>query len=178
MALSNLPTDILQTAEEMVSGTLLPQQLDATTVNDYSIRIPSNLLDLDIDEELGSLKMFQDIVQRQKMAREKLMYLLLKSRCQFGSTDAARDYHQMDTVVLKKLNKRKQLLSDALELEGLDPSQIVDDEEEKNSSRGKKKKVTTKDEEDLPPLVWYKPEEDDDKVVAAVVVTTDEGNRT
>jgi hypothetical protein len=167
MALTNLPDDIQQSAESMASGTL--SQLDTASINDYSIRIPSTLLDLDIGEELVSLRVFQDIVQRQKMAREKLIYLLLKSRCQFGSTDAARDYNQMDTVVLKKLQKRKQMLSDALELEGLDTSQIADDKEEEmggKNSKGKKKKVT-KEKEELPPLAWYKPDGDDEIVAAA-----------
>jgi hypothetical protein len=148
-ALANLPTDILDICKDMDAGNL--QELDATAVNDLSIRIPSNLLDLNIEEEMASLRTFQDIVQRQRKAREKLIYLLLKSRCQFGSDVAARDFYLMEGIE-EKLKKRKQLLGDALDLEGFDVSEIDKDSKEKNSANEAL-------EERLPPLLWYKPEE-------------------
>jgi hypothetical protein len=151
--LDRLPDDIKDVCRKMDAGEV--QELDAAQTNDFSIRIPSNLLDLNIEEEMASVRTFQDIVQRQQTARKKLIYLLLKSRCQFGSTDAARDYYQIDDIA-SKLKKRKQMLSDALELEGLDTSQI--DEETKNKKK-KKGKESTADEEELPPISWYKPSE-------------------
>jgi hypothetical protein len=124
-------------------------ELDAAKINDYSIRIPSNLLDLNMEEELNSVHLFQDIVQRQKKAREELIKLLLKSRCEFGSHVAAQDYY--DTAAITgKLRKRKQLLSDALELEGLDASEIVGEKDEK------KKEVAL--DQDMPTISWYKPD--------------------
>lgn len=157
-ALSQLPEDVLEAAAELADGRR--SALDVSQVNDYSVRIPSSLLDLDVDEELSGLRMFQDIVSRQKLAREKLLHLLLKSRCQFGSVEAARDYDQMGSVVLEKLKKRKQLLGDALELEGLDPTQIIaadDGHGEKAKSR-KQRRGGDSEEEPLPPLAWYRPE--------------------
>mmetsp|Transcript_18825 Transcript_18825/g.30350 ORF Transcript_18825/g.30350 Transcript_18825/m.30350 type:complete len:234 (+) Transcript_18825:3-704(+) len=148
-ALANLPTDIQETCKELDSGTL--PELDAAQTNDFSIRIPSNLLDLDIDDETSTLHTFQDIVQRQQKAREKLIQLLVKSRCQFGANDAARAFYSTEGLA-DKLQKRKQLLSDALELEGLDTSQIVDN----NSGSNKKRDQG----QDLEPFSWYTPEED------------------
>jgi hypothetical protein len=150
-ALDNLPEDIKEICKELDSDEM--KELDAAHMNDFSIRIPSTLLDLNIEEEMASVRTFQDIVQRQQMAREQLIFLLLKSRCQFGSSDAARDYYEMDEIA-EKLKKRKQLLSDALELEGLDVSQIVD------NAKNKKKKQKDDEEEKLPPISWYKPEGD------------------
>jgi len=150
-ALANLPADILATCQDLSSGKL--QELDTATTNEYSIRIPSSLIDLDISEEISSLNTFLDIVRRQQKAREKLIYLLLKSRCDFGSTEAAREFHEVDDLA-QKLKKRKELLSDALELEGLDTSEIVTD--------GTKSKKPEKEEE-LPPLEWYKPDESNKK---------------
>jgi len=94
--------------------------------------------------------MFEDIVQRQQKAREKLLYLLQKSRCNFGSREAASEFYEIDNL-LEKIKKRKELLSDALELEGLDTNEI-DNEIESNN----KGTVAKKDnEEELSPLTWY-----------------------
>uniref|UniRef100_A0A7S4ERL5 CID domain-containing protein n=1 Tax=Pseudo-nitzschia australis TaxID=44445 RepID=A0A7S4ERL5_9STRA len=149
-ALTNLPADVLTACQDLNSGKL--DELDIATTNEFSIRIPSSLIDMDIDEESSSLNMFQDIVQRQQKAREKLIYLLLKSRCKFGSMEAARAFYEVDTLT-QKVEKRKELLSDALELEGLDTSEIAT-----GNSNSKKH-----DHEDLPPLTWYEPDESNKK---------------
>ena len=148
-ALEKLPDDVQTACKDLDSGKL--KELDASTTNDFSIRIPSNLIDLDIDEEASNLNMFQDIVQRQQKAREKLIYLLLRSRCKFGATEAAKDFHEIDGLA-QKLKSRKELLSDALELEGLDTAEIEKD------SKFKKRKL----EKDLPALTWYKAENEDE----------------
>ncbi|KAG7360356.1 hypothetical protein IV203_035455 [Nitzschia inconspicua] len=148
--ITNLPEDIVQTCKDLQSGAM--EELDTAKINDYSVRIPSSLLDLNMEEELNSVQTYQDILQRQKRAREELIKLLLKSRCEFGSQAAAKDYYATATIS-EKLRKRKQLLSDALELEGLDTSQIVDDKDDDK----KKKKESMKD--DLPSIEWYNPEE-------------------
>eukprot|EP00536_Pseudo-nitzschia_multiseries_P008150 jgi/Psemu1/240929/estExt_Genewise1.C_2030001 len=150
-ALANLPADILTACKDLESGKL--QELDTATTNEFSIRIPSSLIDLDINEEMSSLNTFLDIIQRQQKARERLIYLLLKSRCDFGSMDAAREFHEVDDLA-QKMKKRKEILSDALELEGLDTSEIVA-EDAKTEKQGQ--------EEELPPLTWYKPNESNKK---------------
>jgi len=152
-ALANLPSDVYEACEDLKSGKL--EELDTTMTNDFSIRIPSNLIDFNIDEEASNLTMYQDIVQRQQKAREKLIYLLLKSRCQFGSMEAARGFYEMDHVA-ESLKKRKEMLSDALELEGLDTSEIF------NSESSSTESSQTKKQQQLEPLLWYNPKNDDD----------------
>jgi len=164
-ALANLSPDIMEACQDLKSGKL--KELDTPMTNDFSIRIPSILLDVDVNEETSNLNMFQDIVQRQKKAREKLIYLLLKSRCQFGSMEAAREFYEMDNVA-GNLKKRKEMLSDALELEGLDTSQIIDDSITETSNKNSQNKKKDEQQE-LVPLVWYKPDIDDDKSEEIVV---------
>jgi len=148
-ALANLPSDILTTCEDVDSGKL--EEIDTATTNEFSIRIPSNLIDLDMVEEQSSLNMFQDIVQRQQKAREKLIYLLLRSRCKFGSRETASSFYEIENLA-ECFIKRKELLSDALELEGLDTNEIGDD----------RSKVTKRDHaQALPDLTWYKSDEND-----------------
>ena len=151
--MANLPEDIIETCKDLKSGQL--KELDTAMTNEFSIRIPSVLIDMDINEESSNLNMYQDIVQRQQKAREKLIYLLLKSRCQFGSTEAARDFYEIDNVA-ENLKKRKEKLSDALELEGLDTSVIINDSTETTN------KNSQQQEQELAPLAWYKPDHDDD----------------
>ena len=152
--MANLPEDIIETCKDLKSGQL--KELDTAMTNEFSIRIPSVLIDMDINEESSNLNMYQDIVQRQQKAREKLIYLLLKSRCQFGSTEAARDFYEIDNVA-ENLKKRKEKLSDALELEGLDTSVIINDSTETTNKNSQQQQ-----EQELAPLTWYKPDNDDD----------------
>lgn len=152
--MANLPEDIIETCKDLKSGQL--KELDTAMTNEFSIRIPSVLIDMDINEESSNLNMYQDIVQRQQKAREKLIYLLLKSRCQFGSTEAARDFYEIDNVA-ENLKKRKEKLSDALELEGLDTSVIINDSTETTNKNSQQQQ-----EQELAPLAWYKPDNDDD----------------
>ena len=152
--MANLPEDIIETCKDLKSGQL--KELDTAMTNEFSIRIPSVLIDMDINEESSNLNMYQDIVQRQQKAREKLIYLLLKSRCQFGSTEAARDFYEIDNVA-ENLKKRKEKLSDALELEGLDTSVIINDSTETTNKNSQQQQ-----QQELAPLAWYKPDNDDD----------------
>lgn len=147
----------MEACQDLKNGKL--KELDTAMTNDFSIRIPSILLDVDVNEETSNLNMFQDIVQRQEKAREKLIYLLLRSRCQFGSMEAARDFYEMDNVA-SNLKKRKEMLSDALELEGLDTSQIIDDSTTESSNKNSQNKKKDEQQE-LVPLVWYKPDNDE-----------------
>jgi hypothetical protein len=73
--------------------------------------------------------------------------LLIQSRCDFGANDAAAAFYQGDRAK-EELKKRKQILMDAMELEGLD----VDEEDKGQASEA----VV---EEELPPFTWYKEED-------------------
>ena len=122
-------------------------ELDETTARDFSLRIQESLLDMDMNEQLQNAKTFRNIIERQRKARQELIELLIKSRCKFGADEAAAAYYQADSVK-PELLKRKQILTDAMELEGLD---VMGDD---------KKAAGQETESELPPLTWYKPAED------------------
>ncbi|KAL7539162.1 hypothetical protein ACHAXR_009724 [Thalassiosira sp. AJA248-18] len=126
-------------------------------------KLPDEVLDLDIKYARKSLQSYREAIRQQRKARLQCLQLLLASRCSFGSMDAARSFcgsggsggtadnsdndggssaMDMDTV-LEKLKKRKEILVDAMALEGLD---VEEDEDEKK---------TMKEEETLKPLSWF-----------------------
>lgn len=123
--LDNLPKDILEKLSSSAKNDDDDDDpLSEETIEDYSQRMPSKLLDLDLPEQKANIATFKDILKRQEEARKTLIHLLLKSRCQFGSDQAAKDFLELEHTS-ESLKKRKQFLTDALELEGLD-SEIVD----------------------------------------------------
>lgn len=138
--LDNLPQDILDNLDN--------EELSESTIEDYSKRMPDKLLDLDLEEQLANIATFKDIVLRQQEARQTLIALLLKSRCQFGSGEAAKEFYALASMS-EKLKKRKQILTDGLELEGLDAE--VDNTD------------VSADLSDLQELSWYEQEEGPNK---------------
>lgn len=141
--LVNLPEDIVEKAKAIEKGEAMVEDLDKSTIRDYSIRVPSKLLELDLEEQYQTIRTFQEIIGKQQTAREQLIFLLIKSRCQFGSEEAAKLFFELKETS-QQLKKRKQLLVDALELEGLDAEMDKTDFEESLK--------------DLPPLTWYNPD--------------------
>ena len=135
--LSTIPDDIKEEIEKNAPD----QEWTEEQIHDFSMRMPSKLLDLDIDEQIQTITTFQNLIQQQMTAREKLIHLLLKSRCHFGSEPAAKFYFDLQEM-MDKLGKRKQLLGDALELEGLDAELDTTDFD--------------KELKELHPLSWYK----------------------
>lgn len=81
--------------------------------------IPDDVLDLDLEGALASVRLHKEIVEKQKELRSKCIELLIKSRCKFGSAEAAELFYTFDGVD-EELKKRKALILDAMELEGLD----------------------------------------------------------
>ena len=71
--------------------------------------------------------------------------------------EAAREFHEIDNLS-EKLKKRKELLSDALELEGLDTNEIGNDIDANNKSSPAVKADRVKE---LPPFTWYKPDDEE-----------------
>ena len=99
--------------------------------------IPDPVLDLDIKEELANLRNYKELITEQKKARQKIINLLYKSRCQFGAREIAEMYYSMDDVE-ERLQKRKAIVLDAMELEGLDvdgTENSADENIEKNTNR-------------------------------------------
>lgn len=132
--LKNLPKDIQEKR-------FAPKDdFDKAMINEFSFRMPAKLLDVKFDAQRQTIATLQDTIRRQKTAREELIRLLVKSRCQFGSNEAARQYYDLQATS-EKLRKRKQLLGDALELEGLDSE--LDTTNHEDTLKG------------LKPLTWY-----------------------
>jgi hypothetical protein len=119
-------------------------ELEDATARDFSVRIDSSLLDMDLDEQLQNVQTFRNIVDRQRQAREQLIRLLIQSRCKFGADEAASAFHGADRAKAELL-RRKHVLTDAMELEGLD---VVAEDTAAASE-------LNDPEEDLAPLSWY-----------------------
>jgi hypothetical protein len=147
--ISSIPEDIKKAcreAKEKKENGDDDVELPPGLARDFSIRIHESLLDMDLEEQWQNVRTFQDIVERQREARKKLIFLLIQSRCQFGSNEAAEKFYSLQETT-KMLKRRKELLSDAMALEGLDfeSSDAVDN---------------GKELDDLDPLTWYKPNDD------------------
>lgn len=151
-SLSSIPPDV-----DKACSTILMQRKngqDETPVtellpSDSLSTLPDDLLNLDLKYARQSLQTYKETIRQQRKARLQCLELLLQSRCSFGSMDAARSFCggddsdvNMDNI-LDKLKKRKEILVDAMALEGLD---VEEDEEEKKME---------KDEELLKPLDWF-----------------------
>jgi hypothetical protein len=154
-ALSNIPSEV-----EEACNTILQQQKKSGGGNDSSTSItellssdtlsalPDELIDMDLKYAKTQLQTYKEAIRQQRKARLQCLHLLLQSRCSFGSMDAARSFCggdgsevSMDDA-LEKLKKRKEVLVDALALEGLD---VDEDAEEKME----------KQEQELKPLAWF-----------------------
>lgn len=133
--LSNLPENIQQ-------SWVSQEELTADKARDYAMRTPDVLINMDLEEQLQSIRMYRDIVKRQGAARQKLIRALIQSRCKFGADEAA-DAFETALRARGQLLKRKQVLMDAMELEGLDVT-----EEQKN--------MHSQDAVEFAPLEWHK----------------------
>jgi hypothetical protein len=121
-------------------------ELSEPQIRDFSIRVPEQLLDMDLEEQLQNIHTLKDIVKRQREARQQLIFLLIKSRCQFGAEETAQSFLDLEETS-KKLKERKNILTDAMALEGLDF--------EADTSDNRNELV------DLAPLEWFKPGDTD-----------------
>lgn len=142
--LSNLPEDVQEVCKEAKEKVDAGEtfELPEPQVRDFSIRIPEQLLDMDLEEQLQNIRTLKDIVKRQREARQQLIFLLIKSRCQFGAEETAQTFLDLEETS-KKLKERKNILTDAMALEGLD---FEADSSDKGSELV-----------DLAPLEWFKP---------------------
>jgi len=159
---SSLPEDVRRTCaeaserdeeEEDGGNAAAAFELPEDKARDFSIRIPESLIDMDFDEQLKNIATFRKLVIQQKNARQQLLKLMIQSRCKFGADEAAEAFHNADRAV-EQLAARKQILADAMELEGLD---IFDDSGNDNSKKNDDDDKKTKVRK-FPPLTWYKPE--------------------
>ena len=83
------------------------------------INIPDELLDYDIANAVSNIRLHREIIEKQMEARRKCIQLLIKSRCEFGSSDDAKKFYTLDDITALLKTKKAQIL-DAMEMEGLD----------------------------------------------------------
>ncbi|KAL9181011.1 hypothetical protein ACHAXT_009816 [Thalassiosira profunda] len=114
-------------------------------------KLPDEVLDIDIPHARRSLQAYRESIRKQRQARLRCLQLLLASRCDFGSMEAARAFcgdgdedgegkANMEEI-LDGLRKRKEALVDALALEGLD----VEEEDDKKKGGGEEGALETPD---------------------------------
>ena len=144
--LSSVPGDIQSVCQEAEEKQARGETvgLPKDQARDFSIRLSETLLDMDLEEQLQNVRTFRDIVERQCKARKRLIFLLVQSRCQFGSKEAAQKFYSCEGY-MQLLKKRKDTLSDAMALEGLDfdPEAVASGVESG----------------DLEPLTWFQPDD-------------------
>ena len=146
--LSHLPEEVKEIAKKAQEHKEDKDfELAAEEIDLCSRQVADSLLDMNLEEQITSTKTFQDLILRQSQARQKMIFLMIQSRCQFGSNDVAKKFMELEEASAK-LEKRKAILVDAMALEGLE----ADGAEEENPANELK---------DLPPLDWYKPGESD-----------------
>jgi len=127
--LGNMPADVRETC---ANG----DKIDTATARDFAQRIDGSILDMDVTEELDHVSQLRTFITNQQAARQELYQLLVQSRCQFDAHEAAQ---ALSTASVVPLVKRRQILLDAMELEGLD----VETE------------GGIQEDTELPPLTWY-----------------------
>mmetsp|Transcript_33097 Transcript_33097/g.49965 ORF Transcript_33097/g.49965 Transcript_33097/m.49965 type:complete len:433 (-) Transcript_33097:84-1382(-) len=127
--------------ETQINYGVLPA-LGDDKVEHYSLGLSREILDLDVEEALENVRSFREIVQKLKSARKRLIHLLIKSRCNFGSNQAAEAFYEVN-VQQVKLQKRRELLFDAMDLEGLEPPKQEENEYER----------------ELEGFTWFNPDE-------------------
>lgn len=146
--LKALPEELQQVCEEAdqeVKETGKQYQMPDNKAREFSLKTSEKLLDMDLQEQVQNVRTFLEIVEKQREARERLIYLLIRSRCQFGADEAAEQFYKLDDTLVQ-LQTVKEKLQDAMELEGLDFEEAV-------PSSPKKK---AEGEPELKPLSWYK----------------------
>ena len=84
-----------------------------------------DVLDINIGDAIKAVRQYRDIILKQQEAREALVEQIVKSRCKFGSMEAAEAFFGIGAKE-EKLKKRRDVLQDAMELEGLD---VLEEEE-------------------------------------------------
>lgn len=145
--ISSLLSELPAAVQEHLAKTDNASKISDDTARDWSIQTNDKLLDLDLEEELANIRTFRGIVEKQKAARQLLILLLIKSRCKFGSETAAQAFEDANRSV-GELKRRAQVLQDAMDLEGMDVTEVMAGEEQDVNSQ--------KDDQELT-LEWFKP---------------------
>mmetsp|Transcript_12569 Transcript_12569/g.27899 ORF Transcript_12569/g.27899 Transcript_12569/m.27899 type:complete len:512 (-) Transcript_12569:176-1711(-) len=151
-ALSTLSPDVEKACHKALAdadGDMSKAKVDLESIPTIS----DDVLDLNIDDAIKNVKQYKEIIVKQREARKALIDMLIKSRCKFGSMEAAEAFYAIGEKE-EKLKKRRLLLQDAMALEGLD---VLEDDEE-NEDDDTETDLNGADEGELAPLTWYEKE--------------------
>jgi hypothetical protein len=124
---STIPQSVMDSCRAILDSNTSP----ADTFKSVEIPgLPDELLDIDLDGALASLRLYKDIVMKQKEARKKCIELLIKCQCELGFSckEAAQRFYTIDSKLML-LNKKKEKIRDAMELEGLDFEGLQNDDD-------------------------------------------------
>ena len=161
-ALSTLSPDVeaaCRKALEDAGGDKSKAKIDLDSIPSMS----DDVLDINIGDAIKAVRQYRDIILKQQEAREALVEQIVKSRCKFGSMEAAEAFFGIGAKE-EKLKKRRDVLQDAMELEGLD---VLEEEEGKGGSMDADLGGDNAGGK-LPPLTWYEKEKEA-ALVAGVV---------
>mmetsp|Transcript_2541 Transcript_2541/g.7454 ORF Transcript_2541/g.7454 Transcript_2541/m.7454 type:complete len:466 (-) Transcript_2541:72-1469(-) len=150
-ALSTLSPDVeaaCRKALEDAGGDRSKVSIDLDSIPSIS----DDVLDINIGDGIKTVQQYREIILKQREARKALIEQIIKSRCKFGSAEAAEAFFGIGSKE-EKLKKRRDLLQDAMELEGLD---VLEEEEAKGGNMDADLGGNAIGE--LPPLTWYEKE--------------------
>jgi hypothetical protein len=151
-ALSTLSPDVeaaCRKALEDAGGDKSKVSIDLDSIPSIS----DDVLDVNIDDAIKTVQQYREIILKQREARKALIDQIIKSRCKFGSMEAAEAFYGIGAKE-EKLKKRRDLLQDAMELEGLD---VLEDDEGKGDDNDADLGGAGAE---LPPLTWYQKEKE------------------
>lgn len=126
-ALSLVPKEVYDACEKLLGG----DTGDASIELD-DLTIPDEILDYNIVDAISNIQLHRQIIEKQKECRMKIIELLIKSRCEFGSKDDAELFYTLDEISTS-LRERLGQVKDAMELEGLDFEGSDDDANAKSN---------------------------------------------
>ncbi len=114
-AISLVPKELFDAIEKAIESNGVTDE----SINLNSFTIPDEILDYDISDAIANIKIHRQVIEQQKECRQKVIELLVKSRCEFGSKDDAELFYTLDDIS-KSLHDRLGQVKDAMELEGID----------------------------------------------------------
>jgi hypothetical protein len=145
--------DAIERISTIVNNVSIPIEEDPKQVQQKDApQFTDEFLDLPLREALQTIEHYRKAIQHQYTARRQCVELLLKSRCQFGSKEAAEEFYSLQDKI-KLLQQHILLLQDAMELEGLDFENVKKEEDDAmdaddNLSMDQRLR-------NLEPIAWY-----------------------
>jgi len=130
--ISTIPNDIMEYASNKLSSNNTPHSNPLDDVlnkpkniiqPDLSLLQNNDILDISLPDSIQEVTTLSKTITMQYEDRMSLLENLCACRCQFGAKEAAKEYFNA-MGILKEIQKKKEVLEDAMELEGVDVDEI------------------------------------------------------